>query len=89
MQDIDSALIDGEYVVELIAIDDEGYTLEDVPVDITVHINETVDVQQGKIKLHVLYTQQSAVDPVIQSAVRNAMDKSKTLLATFGLDICL
>jgi len=85
VQKDDVQLQEGDYWVQLLAIDNEGYQIGDVPVDVTVHINEDNQFDAGAVRLRVLYTQEAAQSTEIQTAIEAALEQSNTILSPFGM----
>jgi len=85
VQSDDAPLSEGTYLANIIAIDDEGFLLQDIDASVTVHVSDDTDFNEGSIPIRVLFTQESATNTTIQNAMQNALSHARSFLTPRGI----
>lgn len=85
VQSDDTPVEEGTYTANIIAIDDEGFLLDDVDATVTVHVSDDTNFDQGTIPIRILFTQESATDSSIQNAMQSALTHARSFLTPLGV----
>ena len=85
VQDDETPLQPGELEIDLIAIDEDGFLLADVPLQTTVHVKSDNDFQTGELEVLLYFVQSAASDTDVQDATQSAITAFSELLVPYGI----